>query len=723
MIENVVSLTKKSFENYTGPSEKFKIKNVIFGYNGRGKSSLAIGVKDAYLSGTLASPDKVRFFNKDYVDDNLSLQDPDTGARSKSRIKGVIAHFSAKDVESESKIKELQDKLINILPIDFRIKELESDTRKAIDSIHDRRKGTSAITKKDKDFDVEKVIRLYGDDLSKAKKIEADDTKLLRIEGDNVIGEKIELLRTITFRDFTKITDQDMSDAEVIFGKMYSDISIPSSEIVAWLNKGLELHEENDKCNFCGGTVDLHDIASKVEDYNANEKQKDTKTLQSLDDNLAELQNTIRDNLMKKATATSALDPDVSISNSFTFIEEASKGIADARNIIKSKIKNIDKELTFAAFKGDLQKFNDAIKVLNDTRDVQISKLETQNTNKDALVKGAIGLEILRDENIKSKLTDIATCKDELKAAITDNTALKNEIRILKQAESATADFADYISGILINLNVNLKLVVSSDGNNYLIQHTQTSANLTMSDISEGERNLLALLFFYYELFDDSEQQVFKTDIELIIIDDPISSMDDINKMYILEMMKQVLALDTVQIFMMSHSWDDFANICYGLSDKAAAPYGFYEIKKDSNGNSLVVKTKSNVPPYHHNFLEVYEFSQKPDTTSLDDCDIYHTPNIMRQVLESFLGFKTRNNSPTKKNEEEIGRVLFNKEWTSLNEAEKTELGQLLLVTNVNSHGSSRNPDEVWKSAKFLMKRIRVIDERHFNTNKEPITV
>jgi hypothetical protein len=727
MIESVIDLTRKSFSNYSGPTEKFKLKSIVFGYNGRGKSSLALGMRDEYLKAPFATIDKMRFFNKDYVDDNLSLQDPDTGSRNK--IKGVIAHFSAKDVKSEEEITDLQGKLIDAKSIEGRIGELKIDTRKAVDAIHARRKGTAAIQKKNKDFDIAEVIRLYTQDVDEAKKIEADETKLAKIEGDNVIGEKIELLKTITFQDFNKISDEEITVAQDIFGKTYGNISIPSSEIVDWLNKGVQLHVEGDDCKFCGGNISLDDITARVDEYNANEKQQDTKTLQALDAKIAELQNTIRANLDKQANAKSALDADIKIDNSFTYIEEASVGIADARNAILSKIKNIDNAMTFIDFKGDLQKFNDAIGVLTGIRNAQIDGLETQNNNKNELVKGAIGLEILNDENIQDKMSEIATKDGELKAAIKTNGELSEEIRKLKQVESATSDFAEYISEILSNLNIHLKLVVSDDGSNYVIQHTHTSDGLTMADISEGERNLLALLFFYYELFDDSEQQNFKSDIELIIVDDPISSMDDINKMYILELMKQIVALNSPQVFMMTHSWDDFSNVCYGLFDKAATPtapatpYGFYEIKKDVSGNSVVVKTKSNVPPYHHNFSEVYEFSQKPDTTSLDDCDIYHMPNIMRQVLESFLGFKTHKNSPTKNNEVEIGRVLFDKEWTAITEAEKTELGKLLLVTNVNSHGSSRSPDEIWESAKFLMKRIKTTDLRHFNANKAPITV
>ena len=93
-------------------------------------------------------------------------------------------------------------------------------------------------------------------------------------------------------------------------------------------------------------------------------------------------------------------------------------------------------------------------------------------------------------------------------------------------------------------------------------------------------------------------------------------------------------------------------------------------------------------------------------------------PNIMRQVLEGFLRFKIRKSSPTKVNEKEIGKVLFSKEWSVIPEDKKTQLGQLLLVINVNSHSGSRNPDEVLQSAKFLMSRIEQVDQRHFHTNK-----
>ena len=49
MITEIQNLTLKSFKNYSTPQNFFKTKNIIFGYNGRGKSSLAEGIISAYL--------------------------------------------------------------------------------------------------------------------------------------------------------------------------------------------------------------------------------------------------------------------------------------------------------------------------------------------------------------------------------------------------------------------------------------------------------------------------------------------------------------------------------------------------------------------------------------------------------------------------------------------------------------------------------------------------
>ena len=48
MIKRLNDFSYKSFRNYSGPDEEFKRVNIVFGYNGRGKSSLTHGVIKAF---------------------------------------------------------------------------------------------------------------------------------------------------------------------------------------------------------------------------------------------------------------------------------------------------------------------------------------------------------------------------------------------------------------------------------------------------------------------------------------------------------------------------------------------------------------------------------------------------------------------------------------------------------------------------------------------------
>jgi uncharacterized chromosomal cassette SCCmec type IVc protein CR006 len=107
MIGKIDGLTKKSFKNYSTPDNFFKKKNIIFGYNGRGKSSLASGIAERFL----IDNDEVglRYFDTNYVNDSLVMKDSEG-----KLLKGVKATFSKKDVDIEQKIEEKRSQLVSI---------------------------------------------------------------------------------------------------------------------------------------------------------------------------------------------------------------------------------------------------------------------------------------------------------------------------------------------------------------------------------------------------------------------------------------------------------------------------------------------------------------------------------------------------------------------------------------------------------------------------------
>ncbi len=84
MITKLNNFTLKSFVGYTNPNDLlFRAKNILFGYNGKGKSAIAIGIKDEFLKDTTKKPENLRIFDRDYISNSLLLENSD------SKIKGV----------------------------------------------------------------------------------------------------------------------------------------------------------------------------------------------------------------------------------------------------------------------------------------------------------------------------------------------------------------------------------------------------------------------------------------------------------------------------------------------------------------------------------------------------------------------------------------------------------------------------------------------------------
>lgn len=214
MIEQVNNLNKKSFVNYTGPTEKFAEINILFGYNGRGKTSLANGLVEEFFKDKSNTESNIRFFNRNYITNNLMLEQS-----RDSKIKGVIANFGQKDIDTEKQIKELQKNIINTKELNDEINRLNKEIRNEIDKIHDEKKGNVAISKKPKSKSNEEVIALYQEDIKEAKKIESNEEKLLNTKGDNTIENEKSKIEKIVIPKISSYKKEDIENIKEIFGK------------------------------------------------------------------------------------------------------------------------------------------------------------------------------------------------------------------------------------------------------------------------------------------------------------------------------------------------------------------------------------------------------------------------------------------------------------------------------------------------------------------------
>jgi len=713
MITKLNNFTHKSFVDYTNPNKLlFCNKNILFGYNGKGKSSIAIGIKNEFLKNSNKNQENFRVFDRDYISNSLLLENTD------GKIKGIEVSFGKGVVDIENKVKELEKKIITkeeIDKLDSNIVRLRKEIRTEIDTIHNRRKGKSNIQKKSKDESVERVIELYRKDYKDAKKIEADDDKLINVNGDNSIEKQISQNENLRPLSFSNISTTLREETSIIFKEKFGeDISIPEYEIVQWIESGIKIHKDGDNCKFCNNKLDYSGIKSKINQYKENKTHKATKKLKQFREHLQQFLESIY--LLEKETKTYSTNIGIEVEEYFTKITETKTDIQSLIDLCQSKIDKIEiqEKFDFKLLTEILHKTEDSIQKINKIKSKQLSEQRIKLNNLTTLVKGAIGLEIFKSINITDKLKDLKIKIEELKGKREKNIKVRQEIQDLKQQKSLTKDFADFVSQILNDINISLKVTLDSDNRNYIIKSTNENATLIIKDISEGEKNLLALLFFYFELFADNKQQQIKPEIELIIVDDPISSMDDSNKFYILELMKSLLELPNQQIFIMTHSWEDYCNLSYGKDNNQS--FATFELRKN-NGTSELAKLSSKEKPYNYLFKEIYEFSRKSDDDLKSECQIYHYPNVMRRIFEEWYGFKIGRDLNFTSNLQK--RIESHFKITSNNE--KTKLGLLIKVCNILSHSinGSMNPQEIHQSAKYLMNLISKNDKLHFDNMKQ----
>ena len=225
--------------------------------------------------------------------------------------------------------------------------------------------------------------------------------------------------------------------------------------------------------------------------------------------------------------------------------------LAELASTIESKIQDMSTTYSFtdSISKFELKVDSVADKIRKGYRD-KIKELDDTINNIEILAKGKICLSLVKN-NFMLKLIELIREKRELLEIEKRNEQIDSEINKLKEKQSKYTDFMEFLNYVLKNLGIQIKLI--------------------LDDISEGEKNLLSLLYFYFELYNDNKQTKLKKEIELIVVDDPISSLDDANKFYVLEIIKKLLREKKIQIFVLTHSWDDFCQMSYHFKNNTDA--------------------------------------------------------------------------------------------------------------------------------------------------------
>lgn len=333
-------------------------------------------------------------------------------------------------------------------------------------------------------------------------------------------------------------------------------------------------------------------------------------------------------------------------------------------------------------------------------------------------------------DNLDGKLSKAIIRLEQLSENLIEaNSKITNLRGQLSETHSSAKEISECLSSYLGNER--LALIVNKD-NRYVVHRDGKEIS---SPLSEGEKTAIAFSHFICRIGKDLSQKI-------IVIDDPISSLDNRNLHYAFQLMRETLRgtrgngyKAAKQVFVLTHNFQFFKECMKSL----------VKPKKDKKGKEiprvelfdLFSKTEGSVTTSHlvplpsslKNFDSEYHYfaaklfnSQKVD----DYTEAYGLCNACRIVLEGYLLFKL----PNKNNVRSKLELLLDENKSSLPEGHKLRGYATNRIADLGSHGDSLSSffgfDNVTlNSAKdavdFTLGLIEATDKLHYRTLKNSI--
>ncbi len=228
---------------------------------------------------------------------------------------------------------------------------------------------------------------------------------------------------------------------------------------------------------------------------------------------------TERKDLLKDKLGEHSVDDAINFAEDETKLRELKKRITNKIEHMDSSVALSDEEIkSVDNAVVNLSRINGALEQLKTDK---ISNLTKEEDKQNVLVNAAVKIALDEDRLFQERLNELKILEKEVLTKSEENKKLQKQVDELRSQLSSYGDFMDYLNSTLSELGVGFMLAQdpSNEKLYYLKSSMEDGIQLTVADISEGEKNMLALLFFYYELFDDPNQSEIKSDIKIIVID------------------------------------------------------------------------------------------------------------------------------------------------------------------------------------------------------------
>lgn len=674
-LTRIARLRLRVFRDFVWPTElhPFAQFNVIYGWNGSGKTTLSslfsfLEKKTALLEGEaaleidgttkVAGSDfasaqlpQVRVFNRDFISATLSQT-------------GGIApiYFLGEDsIEKQAQVEQLKKELATI---DAALHTAHAEKSKAESNLDDFCKDKSKFIKEllttsnsqaYNNYDKRNLRRsvVAMDEHQAAAAILSDEQKA------QLHSQKNAQLKPLVGKVVAPSIELDalISEVDTLLGRSVVAQTIDEltsvPRLAGWVQEGLDLHSgehASETCRFCqqplqsarraaleahfndafaGFHKDLFALLSKLK------AAKKTVASLPLPDVFRFYEALVPEVSPAYAIALTAQAETQAVLDSLIVSVEAKRDQPFIPTAIQAQATAKPSSIadSVAAFNVIVEKHNCISAEFSASVDSACKMLETSYV-------AEVHTEFVRLSNA------IKAATNELDSTKATQTGIQEQIQELERAilehrrpaDELTAELSAYLGRDELSFEVK--------GTGYAL----TRSGQYVAHMSDGERTAIAFLYFLKSLQD----RKFDLKNGIVVIDDPVSSLDD-NALFSAFGYMKDRTKDAGQLFILTHSFSFFRLVrnwfhyLPGQRNKKRIedrPARFFLLRTRRHGDGSRTSDLGDIDPlladyeseYQYLFKRVYEEAHRKDVVQLEHH--YGMPNIARRLIEAFLAFR-----------------------------------------------------------------------------------
>lgn len=732
----------RTYHDFSWPSDlpEFADYNLIYGWNGTGKTTLADilrmvekrqsvgqdGIHDfsiAYGTKTIspaniatdAAPPSIRVFNRAFVGNNVFSENGAT----------PIFFIGEENFEKQKELKR-QREVLKKLDTDTDAKKKEKDQKeKELDAFCQSKaseiRGWLGITSQNSyhkgHFKADCEGLISAGNAAQHAKTDDELTALKKTIASTVQPEIIPV--ALTLPDLTALTGEVKTLLQKTVVSQTIESLAKDTETSEWVKQGLQLHKDHksENCKFCEQRIPAERIKALEGHFNDEFKALDaaltskiaaiTQTTSALGSVQMPAPEKFYDDLKKKYNVScQKLNEQISACVDF---------LGQLKEALESKKGSPFSPITFDTDPADHSAAQlDAVNAIvaehnnntkNFTQGIEVAK----KAIKSALAAAAIA----QYQELKTAFDDLEKEHSDLTSKIMADSANVNAleqeiINHKKPAEDINKDLENYLG------HREIQFMTKNGETGYTIMRGDKPAHA----LSEGEKTAIALLHFLKSL----EDTKFDLTSGIVVIDDPVCSMDDTALFHAFSYIKE-RTKDAKQLFILTHNFMFFRQVKNWFwhvnknKKRLGKSASFYQTVCVSESGARVSKLRQLdklLHEYNSEYQYLFDLTYRASESTNASASLepyYHMPNVARRLLENFLAFRMPNVS---------GELHKKVEESNFDATKKTSILRFL---HTHSHedqiGHGEHDGSILAEAPQIMKLVLELieheDKKHYD--------